>query len=783
MSTNIMASFRVIIFLWPVCIGTVIGSSYLRQHILHDRTHPAAVPLPMRPCSNTCTHAYNGICQDGRDDSENLCQYGTDCNDCDGVEICSDDCTSAIDGHCDDGGPASNTNTCQFGTDCQDCGIRKGPIGMCSNGCVWPGDGYCDDGGPNAMYDICDFGTDCQDCGQRMGVPICSDACSSANDGTCQDGGVNGLVGNEVPENCGYGTDCSDCGVRAARVICNNTCSFAIDNECDDGGVGSDFKLCELGTDCYDCGPRAAISHCSYNPCKNGATCIGTINGYLCLCADGWTGTNCNIEPNACLSNPCKNNGTCVKEGALYNCICLQGWQGINCEIEVNECLSDPCENGGVCIDLVNGYFCACQPGMVGERCENDIEPPYWINCPENVTRETLPRVNFATVKWNRPHPQDNSGRITFENNHDPGEKFDIGVHWVKYVAYDSSFNTATCSFVVEVTDSEAPTIESCPKNILTNAENGRNFSQVNWTEPIVADNSESEIEVEASHLSGDYFNIGQHTITYIFTDASENVANCSFLVQVNDTEEPNFNGCPQSIMVENDIGFESADVTWVAPEASDNSGDVVEVTSNFDPGESFSLGTFEVVYTATDSYGNVAKCCFNVTVKDSQAPKYPYCPHTIQIHTDPGQDTGNATWIIPISTDNSGGNVIVESNYSPGHTFPIGNTSVLYTASDLSGNVAECQFFIDVSDIEPPFIIDCPECIDLVAENSTAVVVWDEPIASDNSKLPVNVTSTHKPGDVFVEGVSNVSYTFTDVSGNTACCHFVVTVQGKHDL
>ena len=48
------------------------------------------------------------------------------------------------------------------------------------------------------------------------------------------------------------------------------------------------------------------------------------------------------------------------------------------------------------------------------------------------------------------------------------------------------------------------------------------------------------------------------------------------------------------------------------------------------------------------------------------------------------------------MASDNSG-SVTLSSNYESGHAFPIGSTDVVYTATDSSGNVAECVFNIAV--------------------------------------------------------------------------------------
>jgi len=34
---------------------------------------------------------------------------------------------------------------------------------------------------------------------------------------------------------------------------------------------------------------------CISNPCLNGATCLNEIDNYICSCAPGYTGSNCEI--------------------------------------------------------------------------------------------------------------------------------------------------------------------------------------------------------------------------------------------------------------------------------------------------------------------------------------------------------------------------------------------------------------------------------------------------------------------------------------------------------
>ena len=58
-----------------------------------------------------------------------------------------------------------------------------------------------------------------------------------------------------------------------------------------------------------------------------------------------------------------------------------------------------------------------------------------------------------------------------------------------------------------------------------------------------------------------------------------------------------------------------------------------------------------------------------------------------------------------------------------------------------------------------------------------SATVDWSEPLVADNSGFQV-LSSTHTPGDSFPFGVTLVTYTASDASGNTASRNFTITVE-----
>ena len=150
-------------------------------------------------------------------------------------------------------------------------------------------------------------------------------------------------------------------------------------------------------------------------------------------------------------------------------------------------------------------------------------------------------------------------------------------------------------------------------------------------------------------------------------------------------------------------------------------------------------------------------------------------CPGNITRHNDQGECSAVVTWSDPIVTGDP--TPTVSCTPASGSTFPVGTTSVTCTATNPCGT-ATCTFTVTVEDTEDPVISGCPS--DITVDNDSgkcgAVVTWDEPTASDNCGIE-SFTSNYEPGDYFPVGTTTVTYTATDIHGNTAECSFKVTV------
>lgn len=183
------------------------------------------------------------------------------------------------------------------------------------------------------------------------------------------------------------------------------------------------------------------------------------------------------------------------------------------------------------------------------------------------------------------------------------------------------------------------------------------------------------------------------------------------------------------------------------------------------------------VYYVAIEGATGVDCGTYTLVVSDDEAPVIVNCQSDIAVNNDAGDCGAIVNFSAPSATDNC---VLssFNSNHNSGELFPVGTTTVTYTATDGGGNITTCSFDITVSDNEDPTIANCPA--NITTSNSSnqcgASVSWAVPVASDNCGVN-SFTTTHSPGAFFALGTTTVIYTATDNAGNSTTCSFTVTV------
>lgn len=410
----------------------------------------------------------------------------------------------------------------------------------------------------------------------------------------------------------------------------------------------------------------------------------------------------------------------------------------------------------------------------------SDIELPTIQNCPKDITLFSLPGLCSNVVTWEPPSASDNCS-VVLESNFASGTSFPVGQTEVIYTATDPAGNQSTCSFFVKIRDQEAPVITLCPTDIQVFTNNANCTATVSWDEPIAQDACE-EVSLRSNHTPGSEFPIGTTEVIYTAEDASGNQTICRFNIIVKDQSAPIFTRCPNDITAETQNGQCGAKVNWDMPLVNDACGNA-DLQSTHPPGFMFSIGTTEVMYTATDESGNQSTCRFNVIVKDQSAPVFIQCPGDMEVIL--GAETENCqavvNWTPPLVQD-ACGELTLESNFEPGASFKMGMNEVIYTAKDKAGNQSQCRFNILVKDTLRPQFTQCPADIilDLPAGQCNTIATWEPPQYQDNCSGELSISSNYTSGSVFPTGVTEVNYVIEDASGNQNTCSFKVIVKDQ---
>src|SRR5205823_1231381 len=186
------------------------------------------------------------------------------------------------------------------------------------------------------------------------------------------------------------------------------------------------------------------------------------------------------------------------------------------------------------------------------------------------------------------------------------------------------------------------------------------------------------------------------------------------------------------------------------------------------------------VTWTVTDTSGNTATCKQNVTVQDHEKPQIT-CPADLpDVSTDAGLCTASGVSLgTPATSDNCAVDTVTSDAPS---TFPKGLTVVTWTVTDTSGNTATCKQNVTVQDHEKPKIT-CPADLADVSTDANGCtasgVNLGTPTTSDNCAVS---TVTNDAPATFPKGLTIVTWTVTDSSGNTATCKQNVTVNDHED-
>lgn len=278
----------------------------------------------------------------------------------------------------------------------------------------------------------------------------------------------------------------------------------------------------------------------------------------------------------------------------------------------------------------------------------------------------------------------------------------------------------------------------------------------------------------------------GPWTVTLTYRDDDGQTDTDVVVITLGDSQAPVLT-CPVSATAPGDPVTGSAFVNVLAA-VGDNCDPNPVVTNDRtaggrDASDTYPCGTTVVMFTARDAAGNTVTCTTDVIVTDTSPPALS-CPSSLSADADA---FGTAFVIVTATAmDGCDPNPAITNDRTLGGAdasdrYPCGPTPVNFTATDASGNSSACRSMVIVNDVTPPSI-DCPARIDQPATSTTGATVIVLATAADACDPSVPITNDRTAGegdatDLYPCGLTSVTFTGTDDSGNRGSCTSVVNV------
>ena len=263
----------------------------------------------------------------------------------------------------------------------------------------------------------------------------------------------------------------------------------------------------------------------------------------------------------------------------------------------------------------------------------------------------------------------------------------------VTMTAEDPSGNEGTCTFTVQLIDTIKPQIQ-CQNEILMPINASCGFLVPDLEPTVVAtDNcATNPLLTFSQSITIGTAVTGPTSVIVMVLDTAGNSKTCTTLLVPDDQEAPQLT-CPPTQTVNNGVSclYTLTNLTNLAI-VSDNCT-TNSVFQSPAPGTQVQTGNHVITFTAEDASGNESTCTFTLFVEENIDPVISVCPTNISqcnpvVSFAAVQAVDNCV-VYVVQTDQTG--------LSSGSTFPVGITTLEYTAIDSSGNQDVCTFNVEI--------------------------------------------------------------------------------------
>lgn len=422
-----------------------------------------------------------------------------------------------------------------------------------------------------------------------------------------------------------------------------------------------------------------------------------------------------------------------------------------------------------------DGMWADCNAGSVaGQAAETTCliqivpnQPPTANAVPDGTTFECTSAagalVTLDGTGSSDPDPEDVLGfswlpadGLTGADTATPSGTFPIGGPYVRTLTVTDTYGeTSSDEASFSVADRVAPALDCGPGAAECAGPAGT---------PVALSASVTDVCDTAPAVSNDglpLYPAGNTTVTWTATDASANTTVCSSLVTVSDTLAPVVS-CEGNL---EECAGELTDVSLLGFALDQCDGELPVTPSTVGP---YGLGDTPVTFTATDAANNVGTCVAAATVVDTTAPVIT-CQDGANECTSP---QGAPVVLAATATDLCTADVAVAGDTLA--VYPIGDTTVVFTADDGNGNTASCPALATVVDTTAPDLT-CPTDQSLECTSPAGASLPLVAQASDVCDDAVELSDTTLA--VYPIGTTGVTFTAVDDYDNASDCALTVTV------
>ena len=373
---------------------------------------------------------------------------------------------------------------------------------------------------------------------------------------------------------------------------------------------------------------------------------------------------------------------------------------------------------------------------------------------PRDITIEAT--GSYTAVDIGEAMAMDESG-IQFIINNAP-ERFGLGTAIIIWTAIDNSGNSTIATQEVNVVDTTSPTISPVSDIIVEAAVPYENI--VNFETP---DTYDILGVMSITSDAPEFFPLGETLVTWTATDIVGNTSSTEQKVIVVDTTSPILQA-PEDIVIEA-TGIDNNGVVLGEANAADN-GEIISISN--DAPEFFALGDTIITWTVSDSSENATSDTQLVSVVDTTAPEI--------LPVDDLTYEATSLYENTVYLDNPSVSDIQEvtiTNNAP-EFFPLGETLVTWTATDIVGNTSSTEQKVIVVDTTTPDLT-IPE--DQIVEATSIEEMLVEIGEAEAYDITGISSITNNAPEMFSLGSTVVTWVSIDSNGNATTFEQTITI------